>query len=84
MRRRPGYAQSLPVPRAVLIVSAHREHAPLALSAPASYTPPAYDLGGVGGGRRRCRTTNPSASTRACGERPDRVTHHCASGTSAS
>ena len=41
-----GWAQSLPKPRAVLIVSAHWESAPLALSASAAGTPPVYDFGG--------------------------------------
>jgi 4,5-DOPA dioxygenase extradiol len=41
-----GWAQSLPTPRAILIVSAHWESAPLALSAPAAGTPLVYDFGG--------------------------------------
>ena len=41
-----GWAQSLPKPRAVLIVSAHWESAPLALSASAAGTPLVYDFGG--------------------------------------
>jgi 4,5-DOPA dioxygenase extradiol len=40
------WAQSLPKPRSVLIVSAHWERAPLALSAPAAETPLVYDFGG--------------------------------------
>ena len=41
-----GWSQSLPKPRAVLIVSAHWESAPLALSASAAGTPLVYDFGG--------------------------------------
>jgi 4,5-DOPA dioxygenase extradiol len=40
------WAQSLPKPRSILIVSAHWESAPLALSAPAAHTPLVYDFGG--------------------------------------
>ena len=40
------WAQSLPKPRSVLIVSAHWESAPLALSSPAAQTPLVYDFGG--------------------------------------
>ncbi|RBM18537.1 dioxygenase [Streptomyces sp. PT12] len=41
-----AWAQALPRPRAILIVSAHWENAPLALSAPAAHTPLVYDFGG--------------------------------------
>lgn len=41
-----GWAQSMPKPRAVLIVSAHWESAPLALSATAAATPLVHDFGG--------------------------------------
>ena len=41
-----GWAQSLPKPTAILIVSAHWESAPLALSAPAAGTPLVYDFSG--------------------------------------
>nr|WP_174257796.1 class III extradiol ring-cleavage dioxygenase [Phytoactinopolyspora alkaliphila] len=41
-----GWSQTLPKPRAVLIVSAHWESAPLALSASAAHTPLVYDFGG--------------------------------------
>ncbi len=41
-----GWAQRLPVPRAVLVVSAHWESAPLGLSAAAAATPLVYDFGG--------------------------------------
>ncbi|MGW1783966.1 dioxygenase family protein [Streptomyces sp. NPDC002143] len=40
------WAQSLPKPRAILIVSAHWEDAPLALSASSAHTPLVYDFGG--------------------------------------
>jgi 4,5-DOPA dioxygenase extradiol len=41
-----GWSQALPKPTAVLIVSAHWESAPLALSAPQAGTPLVYDFGG--------------------------------------
>ncbi len=41
-----SWSMSLPKPRAVLIVSAHWESAPLALSASAAGTPLVYDFGG--------------------------------------
>jgi 4,5-DOPA dioxygenase extradiol len=41
-----GWAQALPKPTGVLIVSAHWESAPLCLSAPAARTPLVYDFGG--------------------------------------
>ena len=41
-----AWAQSLPKPTALLVVSAHWESAPLALSAPAAGTPLVYDFGG--------------------------------------
>lgn len=41
-----GWAQSLPQPRAILVVSAPWESAPSALSAPAAATPLVYDFGG--------------------------------------
>jgi 4,5-DOPA dioxygenase extradiol len=40
------WAQSMPRPKSVLIVSAHWETAPLALSAPGAATPLVYDFGG--------------------------------------
>lgn len=40
------WAQSMPKPRAVLMVSAHWESAPLAISSPAAGTPLVYDFGG--------------------------------------
>ena len=41
-----AWAQALPKPKAVLIVSAHWEDAPLMLSTPAAHTPLVYDFGG--------------------------------------
>ena len=41
-----AWAQALPKPTAVLIVSAHWESAPLMISAPAAGTPLVYDFGG--------------------------------------
>lgn len=41
-----GWAQSLPKPRAIVVVSAHWEAAPAAISASAAGTPLFYDFGG--------------------------------------
>ncbi|MGH3656180.1 MAG: dioxygenase family protein [Micromonosporaceae bacterium] len=41
-----GWAQQLPKPTSVLIVSAHWEHAPLSISGTAANTPLVYDFGG--------------------------------------
>ncbi|MGY1804727.1 dioxygenase [Blastococcus sp. SYSU D00922] len=41
-----GWAQSMPKPRAILIVSAHWESAPLSLSNTEAHTTPVYDFGG--------------------------------------
>jgi 4,5-DOPA dioxygenase extradiol len=46
LRQLLDWAQALPKPRGVLIVSAHWETAPLCLSAPAAGTPLVYDFGG--------------------------------------
>jgi 4,5-DOPA dioxygenase extradiol len=46
MRELFAWAQSLPRPRSILIVSAHWESAPLMLSSPAAHTPLVYDFGG--------------------------------------
>jgi 4,5-DOPA dioxygenase extradiol len=40
------WAQALPRPKSILIISAHWEAAPLMLSAPAAHTPLVYDFGG--------------------------------------
>ncbi|NUT04805.1 MAG: dioxygenase [Hamadaea sp.] len=41
-----GWMQEMPKPKAVLIVSAHWEHAPLSISGTAAGTPLVYDFGG--------------------------------------
>ncbi|MEO7745686.1 MAG: class III extradiol ring-cleavage dioxygenase [Actinomycetota bacterium] len=41
-----GWSQTLPKPTAILVVSAHWESAPLALSTPTAATTPVYDFGG--------------------------------------
>lgn len=41
-----GWSQSIPKPKAILVVSAHWESAPLSLSAPGANTPLVYDFGG--------------------------------------
>ena len=46
LRELSDWALSLPKPRAILIISAHWEAAPLMLSAPAAHTPLVYDFGG--------------------------------------
>jgi 4,5-DOPA dioxygenase extradiol len=46
LRQLFDWSQSMPKPRNILIVSAHWETAPLALSAPAANTPLVYDFGG--------------------------------------
>jgi 4,5-DOPA dioxygenase extradiol len=46
LRQLLGWAQSLPKPKAILIISAHWESAPLTLSAAGANTPLVYDFGG--------------------------------------
>ncbi len=46
MRDLLSWSVSLPKPRAILVVSAHWESAPLAISSPAAATPLVYDFGG--------------------------------------
>lgn len=46
LRQLLDWSASLPKPKAILIVSAHWEAAPLCLSAPAAGTPLVYDFGG--------------------------------------
>lgn len=41
-----GWAQAMPKPSAILIVSAHWESAPLALSSADAHMTPVYDFGG--------------------------------------
>ncbi|ATE54135.1 MULTISPECIES: dioxygenase family protein [Actinosynnema] len=59
------WARSLPKPKAVLIVSAHWEDAPLALSAPAAGTPLVYDFGGFHPRYYRMRYDTPDATALA-------------------
>src|SRR3984885_1847616 len=46
MAQLAAWTHTMPKPRAILIVSAHWEAAPLMLSAPAAHTPLVYDFGG--------------------------------------
>ncbi|MCE7080219.1 dioxygenase [Streptomyces sp. ST2-7A] len=55
------WARSMPRPEAVLIVSAHWEDAPLALSASAAHTPLVYDFGGFHPRYHRLRYDTPDA-----------------------
>jgi len=62
-----GWAQALPKPGAILIVSAHWESAPLSLSASAPGTPLVYDFSGFD---RRCfQMTYPTPDARALAAR---------------
>jgi 4,5-DOPA dioxygenase extradiol len=56
------WADELPQPRAVLIVSAHWESAPLALSSPAAAMTPVYDFGGFAPRYYTLRYDTPDAS----------------------
>lgn len=56
------WSQSLPKPRAVLIVSAHWEQAPVSLSSPAAATPVIYDFGGFDPRFYRMSYDTPDAS----------------------
>ena len=56
------WASDLPRPRAILIVSAHWETAPLMLSAPAAGTPLVYDFGGFPEKYYRMTYPTPDAS----------------------
>lgn len=60
-----AWAQSLPRPKAVLIVSAHWEDAPLALSAPGAGTPLVYDFGGFHPRYLQMRYPTPDATVLA-------------------
>ena len=59
------WAQSLPKPKAILIVSAHWEDAPLALSASAAHTPLVYDFSGFHPRYYQMRYDTPDATTLA-------------------
>jgi len=65
LRQLFDWAQSLPKPRSVLIVSAHWEAAPLCLSAPAANTPLVYDFGGFHPRYYTMRYPTPDASVLA-------------------
>src|ERR1035437_8154554 len=62
MRKLFAWAQSLPKPKAVLIVSAHWESAPLSLSSTAADTTPVYDFGGFAQRYYEMRYDTPDAS----------------------
>lgn len=59
------WAQSLPKPKAILIVSAHWEEAPLAVSAAEANTPLVYDFGGFRPRYYRLQYPTPDASALA-------------------
>ncbi|MFD7840768.1 hypothetical protein [Streptomyces sp. NPDC059761] len=69
MRQLLDLAQNLPKPRAVLIVSAHWEHAPTSPSAPATHTPPVHDFAGIQPRYRRAHYNTPDMSALACRDR---------------
>jgi 4,5-DOPA dioxygenase extradiol len=62
MAQLSAWALSMPKPRAVLIVSAHWEAAPLMLSAPAAGTPLVYDFGGFAARYYRLTYPTPDAT----------------------
>ncbi|MGZ4559950.1 MAG: dioxygenase family protein [Mycobacteriaceae bacterium] len=62
MRKLFAWAQSLPKPKAILIVSAHWESAPLSLSSTAAGTTPVYDFGGFAQRYYEMRYDTPDAS----------------------
>ena len=57
-----AWARSMPRPRAVLIVSAHWEEAPLAISSSAAHVTPVYDFGGFDPMYYRMRYDTPEAT----------------------
>src|SRR5664280_1611222 len=62
-----GWSQSLPKPRAVLMISAHWEHAPLRLSATGAAVPLVYDFGGFA--QRYFTMTYPTPDASALADR---------------
>jgi 4,5-DOPA dioxygenase extradiol len=60
-----AWSQSLPKPKAILIVSAHWEQAPLMLSAAAANTPLVYDFGGFARRYYEMQYATPDASALA-------------------
>ncbi len=74
-----GWSQALPKPRSILIVSAHWESAPLALSATAASTPLVYDFGGFHPRYYAMTYATPDASDlarRVAGRMPDHLPVH--------
>lgn len=57
-----GWSQSLPKPKAILVISAHWESAPLGLSSPAPGTPLVYDFGGFASRYYTMEYATPDAS----------------------
>jgi len=79
MRELFAWAQSLPKPKAILIVSAHWESAPLSLSSTAADTTPVYDFGGFAQRYYEMRYDTPDASElarRVLAVLPDTETVH--------
>ncbi|RAY14516.1 dioxygenase [Actinomadura craniellae] len=74
-----GWARALPRPHAILIVSAHWEQAPLAISSTAAHTTPVYDFGGFAPLYSRMRYDTPDATDlarRVLAALPDGETAH--------
>jgi 4,5-DOPA dioxygenase extradiol len=65
MRQLFDWAQGLPKPKGILIVSAHWEAAPLTISSPAAGTPLVYDFGGFPERYFQMRYATPDASATA-------------------
>ncbi|KND26076.1 dioxygenase family protein [Streptomyces acidiscabies] len=65
LRELLDWAQRLPRPKSILIVSAHWEDAPLAISASAAHTPLVYDFGGFHPRYYRMRYDTPDATALA-------------------
>jgi 4,5-DOPA dioxygenase extradiol len=79
MRELFSWSQDLPKPRAILIVSAHWESAPMMLSASAAGTPLVYDFGGFDPRYYQMTYATPDAgdlSRRVAAAMPDGVTLH--------
>jgi 4,5-DOPA dioxygenase extradiol len=79
MRQLFAWAQSMPKPKAVLIVSAHWESAPLSLSSTQAHTTPVYDFGGFARRYYTMRYDTPDATELArqvLGVLPDTETVH--------
>ncbi|MBP5934891.1 dioxygenase [Streptomyces acidiscabies] len=65
LRELLDWAQRLPRPKSILIVSAHWEDAPLAISASAAHTPLVYDFGGFHPRYYRMKYDTPDATALA-------------------